>query len=56
MEATAFASIRKLNANFVADTVNNEDYISSFLNSGYNVLPARLMIKIISTSLLSVET
>jgi hypothetical protein len=25
-----------LNANFVADTVNNEDFISSFLNSGYN--------------------
>ena len=36
IEATVFASIRKLNANFVADTVNNEDYISSFLNSGYN--------------------
>ena len=36
IEATAFASIRKLSANFVADTVNNEDFISSFLNSGYN--------------------
>ncbi len=36
MEATAFASIRKLSANFVADTVNNEDFISSFLNSGYH--------------------
>ncbi len=35
-ETTVFASIRKLNANFVADTVNNEDFISSFLNSGYN--------------------
>jgi hypothetical protein len=35
-ETTAFVSYRKLNANFVADTVNNEDYISSFLNSGYN--------------------
>ncbi|NOT51533.1 MAG: helix-hairpin-helix domain-containing protein [Chitinophagaceae bacterium] len=36
MEATAFASIRKLSANFVADTVNNEDFISSFLTSGYH--------------------
>ncbi|MEQ1676199.1 MAG: helix-hairpin-helix domain-containing protein [Chitinophagaceae bacterium] len=35
-EATAFASLRKLNANFVIDTVNQEDYISSFLTSGYN--------------------
>jgi hypothetical protein len=35
-ELTVFGSIRKLNANFVADTVNNEDFISSFLNSGYN--------------------
>jgi hypothetical protein len=36
IEATAFASIRKLSANFVMDTVNNEDFISSFLNSGYH--------------------
>jgi hypothetical protein len=36
IEATAFASIRKLSANFVVDTVNNEDFISSFLNSGYH--------------------
>jgi hypothetical protein len=35
-EATAFASIRKLSANFVGDTVNGEDFISSFLNSGYH--------------------
>lgn len=35
-EATAFASFRKLSANFVADTVNNEDFISSFLTSGYH--------------------
>jgi len=35
-EATVFASIRKLNANFVADTVSHEEFISSFLNSGYN--------------------
>ncbi|MEK7225560.1 MAG: helix-hairpin-helix domain-containing protein, partial [Bacteroidota bacterium] len=36
IEATAFASFRKLSANFVADTVNNEDFISSFLTSGYH--------------------
>ncbi len=38
-ETTAFASIRELSANFVADTVNNEDFISSFLTSGYNRTP-----------------
>jgi hypothetical protein len=36
IESTAFASVRKLSANFVADTVNNEDFISSFLTSGYH--------------------
>ena len=36
IESTVFASIRKLSANFVADTVNNEDFISSFLTSGGN--------------------
>ena len=36
LETTAFVSIRKLSANFVADTVNNEDFISSFLTSGYH--------------------
>ena len=36
IEATAFVSLRKLSANFVADTVNHEDFISSFLNSGYH--------------------
>ncbi len=36
IQTTMFASIRKLSANFVADTVNNEDFISSFLTSGYN--------------------
>jgi len=36
IESTAFASLRKLGGNFVADTVNNEDYISSFLTSGYH--------------------
>jgi hypothetical protein len=37
MEATAFGSIRKLSANLAAaDTLENEDFISSFLTSGYN--------------------
>ncbi|MFI5130969.1 MAG: ComEA family DNA-binding protein [Chitinophagales bacterium] len=36
IEATAFGSIRKLNANFTVDTVNHEDFISSFLTSGNN--------------------
>lgn len=36
LEATAFISYRKLSANFVADTVSNEEFISSFLNSGYH--------------------
>lgn len=35
-EATIFASVRKLSANFVADTVSNEEFISSFLNSGFH--------------------
>lgn len=36
IDATVFASVRKLSANYVADTVNNEDFISSFLTSGYH--------------------
>lgn len=36
LEATVFVSYRKLSANFVADTVSHEEYISSFLNSGYH--------------------
>ena len=36
IEVTGFASMRKLSSNFVADTVNSEDFISSFLNSGYH--------------------
>ncbi|MEI2738610.1 MAG: hypothetical protein V9F01_07485 [Chitinophagaceae bacterium] len=36
IESTAFVSLRKLGGNFVADTVNNEDFISSFLTSGYH--------------------
>ena len=36
IESTVFVSYRRLSANFVADTVNNEDFISSFLTSGYH--------------------
>ncbi|HEV8506095.1 MAG TPA: hypothetical protein VGQ53_11865 [Chitinophagaceae bacterium] len=36
LEATGFISARRLSANFVADTINNEDAISSFLASGYH--------------------
>lgn len=36
MEATVFASIRRLNANLVTDTLTGKDIVSSFLNSGYN--------------------
>jgi hypothetical protein len=36
IEGTAFISYRKLSANFVADTVSHEEYITSFLNSGYH--------------------
>ena len=42
LEATAFISIRKLSANFVADTVSHEDFISSFLNSGYHRTPGEI--------------
>jgi len=36
IELTGFVSFRKLGANFAADTLNNQDIISSFLNSGYH--------------------
>ena len=36
IEGTAFISYRKLSANFAADTVSHEEYITSFLNSGYH--------------------
>lgn len=39
LESTAFVSIRKLGGNFVADSVNNENYISSFFTSGYHRTP-----------------
>ncbi|MGE5107059.1 MAG: helix-hairpin-helix domain-containing protein [Sphingobacteriales bacterium] len=35
-EATVFGSYRKLDANMVLDTLTNEDFISSFLTSGYH--------------------
>lgn len=41
-ETTAFVSYRKLSANFVADTVSNEEYITSFLNSGYHRTPSEV--------------
>ena len=42
IEFTAFASIRKLNANYRTDTLNHEDFISSFLTSGYNRTTAEI--------------
>ena len=36
IEATAFASVRKLSANLVEDTINGKEAITSFLNSGYH--------------------
>jgi hypothetical protein len=36
IEATAFISYRKLDANFNLDTLNNEDFVSSLLTSGYH--------------------
>src|SRR6185436_6472722 len=43
LEATVFVSYRKLSANFVADTVSNEEFISSFLNSGYHRTETEVM-------------
>jgi hypothetical protein len=34
LQATFFATYRKVDANFIADTINNEDYISSLQSSG----------------------
>ena len=36
VEATAFVSYRKLDANFVVDTLNNDDFVSSLQTSGYH--------------------
>lgn len=36
IEATLFISYRKLDANFIADTLNNEDFVSSLQTSGYH--------------------
>lgn len=35
-EATAFVSYRKVDANFVPDSLTNEDFVSSLLTSGYH--------------------
>ena len=35
-ESTVYCSYKKISANFVADTVNNKDFVSSLLNSGYH--------------------
>jgi hypothetical protein len=35
-QATAFASYRKLDANFNADTITNDDFVSSLETSGYH--------------------
>lgn len=35
-ESSVFVSFRNLSSNFVADTVNQEDYVSSFLTMGYH--------------------
>jgi len=35
-EATAFLSYRKVDANFIVDTLQNEDFVSSFQTSGYH--------------------
>jgi len=40
--ATVFASVRKITANFVSDTVSYEDYVSSFSNSGYHRTPSEV--------------
>lgn len=42
IEVTGFVSFRKLSANFTTDTLNNEDIISSFLNSGYHRTQAEI--------------
>lgn len=42
VEATAFASIRKLSANFESDTINYQDYITSFETSGYHRTEAEI--------------
>jgi len=36
IETTTFVSVRRLNANLVYDSATNEDFVSSFLASGYN--------------------
>ncbi len=42
IESTAFLSVRKLSANFVADTLSNDDFVSSILTSGYHRTPGEI--------------
>ncbi|MBC7874012.1 MAG: hypothetical protein H7Y01_08450, partial [Ferruginibacter sp.] len=41
-EVSAFASFRKLDGNYVTDTLNKEEVISSFLTSGYHRTPGEI--------------
>ncbi|MDQ6756969.1 MAG: helix-hairpin-helix domain-containing protein [Bacteroidota bacterium] len=36
LEATGFVSLRKVDANFIVDTLHNEDFVSSLQTSGYH--------------------
>ncbi|MGG9971404.1 ComEA family DNA-binding protein [Ferruginibacter sp. SUN002] len=51
MEVTAFASYRKLDANFTVDTLNNEDYISSLQTSGLHRTKSEAADKNVQTQL-----
>ncbi|HJS53189.1 MAG TPA: helix-hairpin-helix domain-containing protein [Chitinophagaceae bacterium] len=42
INATAFASLRKITANFVTDTVAYDEHVSSFSSSGYHRTPAEV--------------
>lgn len=49
LEFTGFISYKKLDGNFVADTLNNEDYISSLQTSGYHRTQAEIADKNVQT-------
>jgi hypothetical protein len=51
IEATAFASYRKLDGNFSVDTLNNEDFISSLQTSGLHRTKSELADKGIQTQI-----
>ncbi len=42
VEATAFVSLRKISANFASDTIDNNEFFTSFLMSGYNRTPSEI--------------